>query len=174
MNDTNDEFDPFMLPDEATHPATIAERLMRLPEHFPLAEHEVRFGYLMRATPKEKGGKVELGSVHAVKTMCQGAFKDLFAMMLTRLLRGLPDYVIVIDATWWAEASAIEREALVYHELCHVRQATDEYGAMKFDKDGYPVWRLVEHDVAAFNAEVQRYGAWDNTIASFLAAGRAA
>lgn len=170
----DDDFDPFSLPDGDAHPADIAARLMRLPEHKPLAEHEVQFGYLMRNTPKEKGGKTELGSVHAVKTMAQGAFKDLFGMMLARLLGSLPDYVIVINAPWWEQASARDREALIYHELCHVKQTIDEFGALKFDKDGYPVWRIVEHDLAEFNAVVARYGAWQGDISGFLAAARGA
>lgn len=165
----DDDLAAYSLPGDP-NPETIAARLMLLPEHAPLAEHEVRFGYLMRNTPKEKGGKVELGSVHAVKTMAQGGFKDLFAMMLEDLLGFLPDYVMVINAAWWSQVGDQEREALVYHELCHVKQAVDAYGALRFDRDGYPVWALVEHDIAAFNAEVKRYGAWTGDIASFLGA----
>jgi hypothetical protein len=165
---TEDYSDPYSLPANDGHPADIAARLMLLPEHAPLLEHEVAFGWLMRNTPKIKGGKVELGSVHAVKTMAQGGFKDLFTMMLGRLLGTVPDYVIVINAEWWAAASAREKDALIFHELSHVKQAVDDFGALRFDKDGFPVWALVGHDVEAFNAEVARFGAWHEGIASFL------
>lgn len=161
---------PYTLPDTANHPADIAARLMRLPEHLALSENEVEFGWLMRTTPKEKGGKITLGSVHDTGTMAQGAFKDLFAMMLERLLGTVPAYVIVIDATWWAEAMAIQREALLFHELSHVKQSLDSYGALKFDKDGNAVFRIVDHDITAFNSEVARYGQWTPAIAEFIAA----
>lgn len=161
---------PYALPDNAKHPATIAARLMRLPEHAPLAEHEVSFGWLMRTTPKEKGGKVELGSVHDTKTMFQGAFKDMGLMLLERMLGYLPQYLVVINAEWWDQASDIDSEALIFHELMHVKQAVDQYGALRFDRDGYPVWRLVGHDIEEFNAVVARYGAWQGDIASFLGA----
>lgn len=172
MTDTDDITDAYSPPDNGAHPADIAARLMLLPEHAPLAEHEVQFGWLMRNTPKEKGGKTELGSVHAVKTMFQGGFKDLGLQLLAGMLGYLPEYLVVINAEWWGKASAEQREALLYHELCHVKQAVDQYGALKFDRDGYPVWALVEHDVTAFNAEVARYGAWTGDIASFIAAAK--
>lgn len=174
MNDDIDDDQPaFELPGNSGHPATIAERVMQLPEHAALKEHEVSFGWLVRGTPKEKGGKVELGSVHAVKSMFQGQFKDLGLQLLERMLGYLPEYLVIVDGAWWAQASDDERCALIFHELCHVRHAVDQYGAERFDRDGKPVFRIVEHDVAAFNAEVVRYGAWTPDIAEFLAAGRA-
>ena len=170
MTDIDDITDAYSPPDDGAHPADIAKRLMLLPEHSPLAEHEVKFGWLMRNSPKEKGGKTELGSVHAVKTMFQGQFKDLGLQLLTTMLGYLPDYLVVLNAAWWQSASAEQREALLYHELCHVKQAVDQYGALKFDRDGYPVWTLVSHDLEEFNAVVARYGAWQGDIASFLGA----
>lgn len=166
MND--DTPDPYTLPDTASHPADIAARLMRLPEHLALSENEVEFGWLMRTTPKEKGGKITLGSVHDTGTMAQGGFKDLFTMMLERLLGTVPAYVIVIDAAWWGEASAIDREILVFQMLLKCRQATDIYGAPKFDKEGNPVWKLYSPDVEEFTATIQRYGAHNSVIGEFV------
>lgn len=170
MTDTDDDTAPFDLPADNRHPATIAARLMRLPEHIALAESDVSFGWLVRGVPKEKGGKVELGSVHAVKSMFQGQFKDLGLMMLERMLGYLPEFIVIVDGTWWSRASDLEREALIFHELCHVKQSVDEFGSLKFDRDGNPVFRIVEHDVAAFNAEVARYGEWTADLANFLRA----
>lgn len=168
----DDDVTPFELPADNRHPATIAARLMLLPEHKALKEAEVSFGWLVRGVPKEKGGKVELGSVHAVKTMFQGQFKDLGLQLLERMLGYLPEFLVIVDGTWWAQASDTEREALIFHELSHVKQAEDAFGAPKFDRDGNPVFRLVEHDITAFNAEVVRYGAWNDGIKSFLHAAR--
>lgn len=168
MTDT-DDFEPaFELPTgRGGHPADIAARLLQLPEHFPLHEHEVRFGWLMRTTPKEKGGRTELGSVHDVKTMFQGGFKDLGLQLVETMLGYLPQYLVIIDAQWWQHASDHEKSALIYHELSHVKQAVDKFGALKYDRDGYPVWRIVGHDVEAFNAEVRRYGTWAPDLQQF-------
>lgn len=172
--ENEDQLSPFSLPSADAHPADIAERIKRYPEHLHLAENEVSIGYLMRNTPKEKGNKVELGSVHTVKTMFQGGFKDLGLQLLAEMLGDLPDFLVVINAPWWEQATPLQREALLSHELCHVQQALDSYGAPKFDRDGLPVFKVVEHDVAAFRSEVERFGLWTNDLRAFVAAAKEA
>lgn len=170
----DDTFEPYRLPSNDTHPANIAARLMRHPVHQHLGDNDVQFGWLMRMDEKRKGGKVELGSVHAVKTMAQGGFKDLFLQLLERMLGALPEFVVVINAAWWDQATDEQRRALVWHELAHVKQATDRYDAPRFDRDGLPVWAIVEHDITAFQSELAEFGAWTDDIASFLNAAKAA
>lgn len=172
--DDTDDLQAFALPDPGAHPADIAARLMRDPHHVHLLDNEVSFGWLMRCDAKDKGGKRELGSVHAVKTMFQGGFKDLGLQLLAGMLGELPQFLVVLDLAWWRQATPLQREALVWHELCHVRQAVDKFGAPKFDRDGLPVFGLVEHDITAFESEVQRFGAWTADIAGFLEAARGA
>ena len=166
--DDIDDFQAFSMPPTDAHPADIAARLVRLPELQHLHDHEVPFGWLMRNDTKHKGNKVELGSVHEVAGMFQGGFKDLGLQLLTGMLGYLPDFLVVLDAQWWQQASATERDALVHHELMHVQQAVDRYGAPKFDRDGLPVFKCVGHDIEAFRAEVARFGAWRPDIADFL------
>lgn len=48
---------------------------------------------------------------------------------------------------------------LVEHELYHITQATDDFGAPKFNKEGQPVLKLRGHDVEEFVGVVRRYGA---------------
>lgn len=170
--DNDDDLQPFSLPPGDAHPADIAARLMRLPELLHLHENEVPFGWLMRNDTKHKGNKIELGSVHEVATMFQGGFKDLGLQLLLGMLGDLPKFLVVLDAQFWEQASARDREALVFHELMHVQQAIDRYGAPKFDRDGLPVFKVVGHDIEAFNAEVVRYGAWRGDIGAFIAAAR--
>lgn len=174
MTNDDDTGPAYAVPDTQAHPSDIAARVLRMPEHLPLHEHDVQFGWLMRGVPKEKGGKTELGSVHDVKTMFQGAFKDFGLQLLEGMLGYLPQYVVVINGPWWEQASAMEREALVFHELSHVKQAVDKFGALRFNRDGNPVFRIVGHDIEAFGVEVQRYGAWHDDIAKFLATAEAA
>lgn len=168
-----DDLTPFSLPTEAPeHPADIAARVMRYPELVHLLENDVQFGWLMRNETKHKGNKIELGSVNDVGMMFQGGFKDLALQLLESLLGSLPQFLVVLDAGFWSEAGPLEREALVFHELRHVQQGIDKWGALKFDRDGLPVFKIVGHDIEAFNAEVARYGAWRADIASFINVAR--
>ncbi len=115
-----------------------------------------------------KGGKTVIGAVHLPTV--QGRLKSLFEMMLAEYLGEMPHFLMVIDLPWWREASTTHREALVWHELCHIRQEIDKFGELKFDREGNPSYGLREHDIAAFNSEVSRYGAWSPDLAEFLAA----
>ena len=168
MTDTPDFEDEFTKPAATAHPEDIATRLMKLPELRFIRENEISLGWLMREVSKVKGGKLELGSVHDVKHMAQGGFKGLFFQLLEAWLGFLPQFMIVLDREHWDAATPRVREALVYHELLHIRHEVDKFGALRFDRDGNPVFGLVGHDVEAFNDEVARYGAWHDGIASFL------
>lgn len=172
MNDTDDdlaELQAFALPAGPHHPADIAARLMLDPEHQHLSDNEISIGYLMRIGEKQKGGKRELGSVNDTKTMFQGAFKDLGSQLLAGMLGRFPQFLMVLDLEWWNEATARDRDALVWHELCHLKHAVDRYGAPRFDLDGFPVYKIHEHDVTAFKSEVERFGAWSPDLREFLA-----
>lgn len=168
MTEDDDYLPAFTLPPDDAHPGDIAERVMTMPEHRHLAENEITFGWLMRSEPKVKGGKVELGSVHDVKTMFQGGFKDLGMQLLEGMLGHLPQFIVVLNYEAWRSFNPEKRTALVFHELCHVQQSLDKFGAPKFDKDGLPVYGLVGHDIEAFSSEVSRFGAWTSDIADFL------
>lgn len=174
MDTDTDDLQAFRLPELTAHPADIAARLMALPELVHLRDNDVGFGWLMRMDTKHKGNKVELGSVHEVGTMFQGGFKDLGLQLLSGMLGNLPQFLVVLDWQWWQQASAREREALVYHELKHVQQAIDRWGAPKFDRDGLPVFKCVGHDIEAFNDEVARYGDWRPDIEHFVRTVRSA
>jgi hypothetical protein len=158
-------FAPYELPPADNHPATIAARLMELPDHAHLAEYEVRFEYLLKVDALTKGGKMVLGAVH--EPMVQGKLRDLFLQLLHGFFGYIPDFLIIIDREFWQSATPVQREALIYHELCHVKQQVDKFGELRFDRDGNAVMGICEHDVAAFNAEVARYGAWSDDLVAF-------
>ena len=52
-----DDDAPYRLPDADTHPAIIAERVMRMPEHQHLVDNEIEIDWLMRTREKIKGGR---------------------------------------------------------------------------------------------------------------------
>ena len=161
---------PYSIPAGEHHPGIIAARLLQTETHKHIADNEIRIDYLMTNEGVFKAGKTVIGAVHLPTV--QGRLKSLFEQLLAAHLGGLPDFLMVIDAVWWDEASPIDREALVWHERCHVQQEIDKYGELKFDQDGNPKYALRDHDVAAFNSEVERYGAWSDDLQQFLAAAR--
>jgi len=70
----------------------------------------------------------------------------------------LPDFVVFVDLALWQSDSELEREQLLFHELSHVQQKQDEFGAPRFEKSGRPALRLVPHDAEVFYSELKRYG----------------
>lgn len=168
----DDLIDAFSVPGSelgTAHPATIAERLMNDPEHRHLRENEIRIEYLFRHDAKMRGGKCVLGSVH--EPSCQGELRPLFEWLLLRMFGGIPDYLMILDRGFWDSVTPQTREALVFHELCHIKQKLDEYGAPKFNKQtGAAIYGLVAHDLEEFNAVVAKYGEWSPDIADFIAA----
>ena len=152
-------------------PQPIAARLLASESRFePLRSGEATILFLMRATPKEKAGRQILGE------MCLpqfgGALGTVGKWMLARLCDGVPDFVMVLDATWWQQATPLQREALVFHELEHAEHARDKMGELRFTPEGNPIWALRDHDIAEFDSVVERYGAWSPDITRFVAAAR--
>lgn len=161
----------FEVPAEDAHPATIAARLMLDDEHVHLADNDITFLWLMRTSPEMQGGRSVLARVQ--EPLVQGKLRDLFFQMLVATYGVMPDFIVTVDRDWWRDAAPIAREALVWHELCHVKQVRDKFGELKFDRDGKPVIGLIAHDIEEFRSTVARYGAWKNDIAEFIAAVRA-
>lgn len=70
----------------------------------------------------------------------------------------VPAFMITLDASYCSQCSDAEWCALVEHELYHVVQALDEFGAPKFGRDGKPKLKIRGHDVEEFVGVVKRYG----------------
>lgn len=168
--DADDIPPPYSLPDPDGHPGEIAARVMRMPEHQHLRDNEIDIDWLMRNDEKIKQGRAILGTVY--EPTVQGELKDLFEFMLERLLGRVPKFLVILDTQYWRKATDLQREILVFHELSHIRQKLDRYGAPRFDKDGVPVYGLQGHDVEEFTQVVARYGAWNDEIREFVAAAQ--
>ena len=163
-----DDIDPYSLPAPDNHPGDIAARVMRMPEHQHLVDNEIEIDWLMRNIEKISGGRMVLGSVH--EPTCQGQMAPVFEWMLERLLGKLPRFLVILDSAYWEQADDHAREILIFHELCHIRQKLDRYGAPRFDKDGLPVYGLHGHDVEEFTSVVARYGAHNPDLQQFIKA----
>jgi hypothetical protein len=159
----------FVAPSSDRHPAEIYARLIQLPEHAHLKDFDAMVVFFLQVDREIKQGRVVLGAAHLPRV--QGKLSGLFYSMLAERYGRLPDYIITLDHDYWMEESSeIEREALLYHELCHCVQAVDKDGEMRFDEAGNPVWALAPHDIEEFNLVVARYGAWSDDIKAFLGA----
>ncbi len=160
---------PYALPDDnESHPARFAESILKLPEHAHLVDGEAGIDYLLRTHERIKGGRYVLGTAHMPSV--QGELKECFEWLLFMLFGRLPDFLIVLDRAYWEQATPLQREILIYHELTHCIQKVDMYGAPRFHRDGRPMWGLRGHDVEEFTAVVRRYGAYSQDIAGFIAA----
>jgi len=62
-------------------------------------------------------------------------------------------YVIWVWGDWFQEATAMEREALIHHELRHIMAEEDE-------DSGEIKWKIRDHDSESFSSEVSRYKDW--------------
>jgi hypothetical protein len=63
------------------------------------------------------------------------------------------DYIIWIFKSFWDDATPVEREALVFHELKHILiEEDDETGELNF--------KIAPHNIEAFVEEVQIYNDW--------------
>lgn len=153
-------------------PRPIMARLVADAEDFEdLRAGEPAIMVLFRGIPKVKGGKLILGE------MClpnfQGSLGQVALWLLAKACQGeLPDFLLILDREWWTEASEREREALIFHELCHCMIGLDRDGEKRFDDEGNPVWAIKAHDVEEFNSVARRYGAWQGDIRDFMEALR--
>jgi hypothetical protein len=169
---------------EMPQPAAIYLRMLDLPEHIHIREAEARVEFLMRTHAEVKGGRVVLGTV--CKPDVTGRLRDVFTWLLEEMFgpgdgagsddpdAARPiDFLVVLDAEYWLDATDRQREILVYHELCHIQPSFDKYGAQRFSRDtGLPVLTLAGHDVEEFSAVVTRYGAHTDELRQFIAAAQ--
>lgn len=93
----------------------------------------------------------------------QGPWRGIFEAALADLCHPVvgsagPEFVILISAHYWSASSKPDRERLIFHELCHLRQTTDSFGVPRLHDDGRPQLQVVPHDVESFEEEVRRYG----------------
>lgn len=101
----------------------------------------------------------------------QGQHRAFFEFLSARFSDPLlfaADFLIYIDAAAWSRRAwplelgpsgfPILREALIFHELCHLRQLSTDDGEPRFSEDGRPLLALTHHTYEFFQDEVIRYG----------------
>ncbi|POP43350.1 hypothetical protein CHU32_09730 [Superficieibacter electus] len=128
------------------------------PDHSHLADADICF--LWAAQGFTKKGRTVLGQAEEVMFRAGGWQKARMEQQLYEWFGHKPDYLITLAADFCLQCSDLEFCALVEHELYHIAQEVDEFGAPKFYKEsGLPKLCMRGHDVEEFIGVVRRYGA---------------
>ncbi|MET5443086.1 hypothetical protein EGH56_17175 [Klebsiella aerogenes] len=127
-------------------------------DHFHLHTADIVFMWATKAF--DKRGRVVLGQCEEVMLRAGGWQKSRMEQQMHEWFGRIPKFIITLAADYCEQCNDLEFCALVEHELYHIAQATDEFGAPKFNKEtGMPVLKLRGHDVEEFVGVVRRYGA---------------
>ncbi|WP_122425147.1 putative metallopeptidase [Pseudomonas viridiflava] len=106
-----------------------------------------------------KQGRTVLGQAEQVAFRAGGWQKARMEQQMRDWFGYVPSYIITLAADYCSQCPDDDFCALVEHELYHIAQATDQYGAPKFTQDGLPKLEMRGHDVEEFVGVVRRYGA---------------
>ena len=70
------------------------------------------------------------------------------------------DYVIIVWETWWKNATELQKKALLYHELKHIKLEEKETP----EGDLEISWKLNKHQAEIFLSELELFGAWHDPL----------
>ncbi|ARF50026.1 putative metallopeptidase [Pantoea stewartii] len=127
------------------------------PDHMHLLEAEIAFLWASSAFTKQ--GRTVLGQAEQVAMRAGGWQKARMEQQMYGWFGEVPKFIITLAGDYCSQCTDAEFCALVEHELYHIAQAADEFGAPKFNKEGQPVLTMRGHDVEEFVGVVRRYGA---------------
>lgn len=126
-------------------------------DHIHLLDADI--GFLWARTGFIKGRRLVLGQAEQVVFRAGGWQKARAEQQMVEWFGRVPDFLITLAADYCAECSDAEFCALVEHELYHIAQELDAFGAPAFTRDSMPKLKLRGHDVEEFVGVVRRYGA---------------
>jgi len=126
-------------------------------DHAHLIDADIRVMWASAAFTKK--GRTVVGQAEQVAFRAGGWQKVRMEPQMLDWFGDVPAYIITLAADYCAQCSDADFCALVEHELYHIAQATDQYGAPKFTQEGMPKLEMRGHDVEEFVGVVRRYGA---------------
>lgn len=140
------------------------------PEHGHLIDADIR--YLWASQGFNKQGRGVIGQAEQVMFRTGGWQKARQEQQMREWFGNVPTYIITLDASYCAGCSDADFCALVEHELYHIAQQKDAFGAPAFTSEGLPKLGIRGHDVEEFVGVVRRYGvgAQDGFISRMVAA----
>lgn len=133
---------------------------------------DANIGVLWASSGFTKQGRVVLGQAEQIMFRAGGWQKARQEQQMRDWFGDVPEYLITLAADYCAQCTDAEFCALVEHELYHIAQATDQYGAPKFTQEGLPKLQMRGHDVEEFVGVVRRYGAGEDVQQLIEAASR--
>jgi hypothetical protein len=120
---------------------------------------QANFEVLWASTGFTRQGRTVLGQCEQV-TFRAGAWqKGRQEQQMREWFGAVPDFLVTLDAAYSTRCSDLEFCALVEHELYHIGQEMDAFGAPAFTRSGEPKLTMRGHDVEEFVGVVRRYGA---------------
>ncbi|WP_122867697.1 putative metallopeptidase [Pseudomonas viridiflava] len=126
-------------------------------EHAHLIDADICVMWASSAFTKQ--GRTVLGQAEQVAFRAGGWQKARMEQQMRDWFGYVPSYIITLAADYCSQCPDDDFCALVEHELYHIAQETDRYGAPKFTQDGLPKLEMRGHDVEEFVGVVRRYGA---------------
>ncbi|WP_379555024.1 putative metallopeptidase [Pseudomonas sp. MD332_8] len=141
-------------------------------DHAHLLDADIRV--MWASSSFNKQGRTVLGQAEQVAFRAGGWQKARMEQQMRDWFGDVPAYIITLAADYCAQCSDTDFCALVEHELYHIAQAKDQYGAPKFTQEGLPKLEMRSHDVEEFVGVVRRYGASPDVQALVDAANRPA
>lgn len=127
------------------------------PDHAHLIDADIEV--MWATTGFAKKGRVVIGQAEQVAFRAGGWQKARMEQQMRDWFGRVPAFIITLAADYCSQCSDAEFCALVEHELYHIAQAQDAFGAPKFTQEGLPRLELRGHDVEEFVGVVRRYGA---------------
>src|SRR5690554_2969470 len=118
------------------------------PDHANLIDADVEF--LWASAAFSKRGRTVVGQAEQVMFRAGGWQKARQEQQMRDWFGRVPAFIITLAADYCAQCSDAEFCALVEHELYHIAQAQDAFGAPKFTQEGLPKLELRGHDVEEF------------------------
>ena len=125
-------------------------------DHAHLLDADIQIMWASSSFAKQ--GRTVLGQAEQVAFRAGGWQKARIEQQMRDWFGDVPAFIITLAADYCAQCSDVDFLRLVEHELFHIAQATDQYGAPKFTQEGLPKLFLRGHDVSEFVAVVERYG----------------
>lgn len=126
-------------------------------DHAHLLDADIRVMWASSAFSKK--GRTVVGQAEEVAFRAGGWQKARMEQQMMDWFGDVPAYIITLAADYCSQCSDADFCALVEHELYHIAQAKDKYGAPRFTQEGLPKLEMRGHDVEEFVGVVRRYGA---------------
>lgn len=139
------------------------------PDHAHLIDADIEI--LWASIGFAKKGRVVIGQAEQVAFRAGGWQKARMEQQMRDWFGRVPAFIITLAADYCSQCSDAEFCALVEHELYHIAQAQDAFGAPKFTQEGLPKLELRGHDVEEFIGVVRRYGA-DQQVQAMIDAAK--